>query len=69
MTKQYIHKCRYDEIGKLRMIACAEGYVMVCRSGCMPFVLDGKVWNSMPTDPEEITKVCSASPLSPGEEK
>lgn len=35
------------------MIACAEGYVMVRRSGAMPFVMDGKAWTALPTEPAE----------------
>ena len=51
----YEHKVRYDAIGKLRMIACAEGYVMVRRTGEMPFVMDGKEWMALPTKPLEAT--------------
>lgn len=49
MARNYEYKIRYDAVGKLRMIACAEGYVMVRRPRAMPFVMDGKEWTALPT--------------------
>jgi hypothetical protein len=51
MPKQYELRIRYDETGKLRMIASSEGYVMVRRSGARPFVMDGKAWLALPSEP------------------
>lgn len=40
---------RKDRHGIIRSMAAAEGYVMVRRPGCMPFVLSGKEWARMRT--------------------
>lgn len=39
---------RCPERGKLRLMATAEGYVMVRRPGCMPFVMAAKDWEKLP---------------------
>ena len=35
---------RYDVFGKIKKVCEAEGYVMVRRSGCAPFVLSLGAW-------------------------
>ncbi len=60
MARKYDdYKIRYDHVGKLRMIASAEGYVMVRRSGCAPFIMDGKAWIALPREPA-LTKTESS---------
>lgn len=39
---------RRDHIGQLRLMAGTEGYVMVRRPGCMPFVITAKEWEKLP---------------------
>ena len=38
---------RYDKHGELRLMAEAEGYVMVRRKRCSPFVLSRKEWDAI----------------------
>lgn len=38
---------RADSLGPLRILARAEGYVMVRRPGCVPFVITETSWNAM----------------------
>lgn len=33
---------RWDEPGEVRIMALAEGYAMVRRKGCMPFIVSEK---------------------------
>lgn len=39
---------RVDHIGPLRLMAEAEGYVMVRRPGCMPFLMSADKWRALP---------------------
>lgn len=41
-------KRRTDDRGPLRLMAKAEGYVMVRRPGCVPFVLQESDWLALP---------------------
>lgn len=43
---------RYDQIGKLTAIAVGDGYVMVRRPRCMPFVMNLKAWNLLSLSPK-----------------
>jgi hypothetical protein len=61
MTSKYEHRIRCDKIGKLRMMASSEGYVMVRRSGCAPFVMDAKTWLALPTKPAEKSQTTDQS--------
>jgi hypothetical protein len=45
---------RYDGLGKLKLMAKVDGYVMLRRPKCMPFVRSVGQWNAM-----------SAVPLAP----
>jgi hypothetical protein len=54
LTRRLIRKgleprnIRQDRTGPLRLMASAEGYVMVRRPGAMPFVIAEKDWLSLP---------------------
>lgn len=39
---------RYDRGGKLTAMATADGYVMVRRPRCMPFVVSLRFWSNLP---------------------
>ena len=39
---------RFDPVGEIRLMAQADGYVLVRRPGCMPFVLRAAEWGKMP---------------------
>ena len=43
---------RYDNRGKIKKMCEAEGYVMVRRSGCAPFVLPLGAWELLAKTPE-----------------
>jgi hypothetical protein len=43
------------------MMASSEGYVMVRRSGCAPFVMDAKTWLALPTKPAEKSQTTDQS--------
>ena len=38
---------RYDKLGAIRSMATADGYLLVRRPGCAPFVLTAEEWNSL----------------------
>jgi hypothetical protein len=40
---------RQDSIGPLRLLAKAEGWCMVRRPGCAPFVMHEKEWTQLPS--------------------
>ena len=40
--------CRQDKHGRLEIMGHARGYVMVRRSGAMPFVMTVKEWLALP---------------------
>lgn len=42
---------RYDALGPIRIMAEAEGYMMVRRPGRAPFVLEKRDWNSLSKEP------------------
>jgi len=42
---------RYDRKGPIRKMAEADGYAMVRRPGCAPWVMDIKQWNSLWSSP------------------
>ena len=44
------HADRYDEHGRIRFMTRSDGYVMVRRPHCMPFVLAEKKWLSLSLD-------------------
>lgn len=45
---------RFDKGGPIRCMANAEGYVMVRRPGCAPFVLSCKEWAQLLSTPHEL---------------
>lgn len=44
-------KPRYDDGGKIRFMTRSDGYVMVRRPGCTPFVKTYAEWEALPTAP------------------
>jgi hypothetical protein len=38
---------KYDEHGKMTVMAVANGYIMARRPRCMPFVALEKIWNEL----------------------
>jgi hypothetical protein len=42
---------RFDCHGEIRLMARADGHVMVRRPRCMPFVLTEKQWHNLRTEP------------------
>jgi hypothetical protein len=49
-----LRQTRRDPTGPIRLMAEADGYVMVRRPGCLPFVLSAANWLALPltTEPE-----------------
>ena len=39
---------RRDRFGRIDFMAAANGYVMVRRPGCIPFVMREKEWSDLP---------------------
>ena len=39
-----------DYYGSIRKMASADGYVMVRRPGCTPFIMSEQAWLSLPLD-------------------
>jgi hypothetical protein len=56
MSKKPDERCS-DKLGEIRLVARAEGYVMVRRRGCIPFVVSEKEWQKMLGTPVETPKV------------
>lgn len=59
-TAPAVHRCsmiknspqaRYDIIGKIVLMAEADGYVMVRRPRCIPMVMPSKKWLSLSREP------------------
>jgi len=44
MTYEFAPVYRHDDLGRLRLMASAEGYVMVRRPGALPFLMTVKEW-------------------------
>lgn len=44
-------ECRYDNHGRIVLVARGSGYVMVRRPGCLPFVKTEKQWAKMDAEP------------------
>lgn len=44
MSKESFIGKRFDSRGELRLMAQADGYAMVRRPGCMPFVMSFSDW-------------------------
>lgn len=55
---------RYDLNGELRLMAKADGYVMVRHPGAMPFVLPLKVWDRLPTTKPEPPVYGALGPMA-----
>ena len=43
-----------DGKGGVRLMACGEGYAMVRRRGCAPFVISINIWNLAPPEEKDI---------------
>lgn len=57
-VRQEAHEKRlmphYMGAGPVKLMARADGYVMVRRAGCMPFVLSEGEWSALPRmEPEQ----------------
>ncbi len=44
---------RYDQYGKLTALAAQDGWMMVRRPACVPFVIKVKDWIALDSEPPE----------------
>ncbi len=51
---------RYDHIGPVRLMAKADGYRMVRRPGCAPYVLTDAEWAGLYMDPPKPSPCASS---------
>lgn len=48
---------RYDHLGKMKLMATADGYVMARRPYCKPFVVTLEYWMKLSEKPYEYINV------------